>query len=138
LAIPTTNGVQVNALADFESTYGANLIGATVARVRGAISMVPTVAGASQAIFAARVSLDSDATAGNGPYDAQYADWSMYEPFVYNDAGVADAEQATVRVVDVKSMRKLDEVNEQFTWWIQARGQAYQATWNLSVLLLLP
>lgn len=141
IVAPVATGIQVNLLGQFEAEYGANLIGATVVRVRGAIFAAPAVAGPSACVFATRVSNDADATAGGGPIDSPYADWSMWEPFVFNDAGVADQtgdSDLLGRIVDVRSMRKLEEINEQFTAWVQPSNQAYNVSWNLSILLKLP
>jgi len=141
VTVPTVDGIQLNLLSNFETEYGANLIGATVVRIRGAVVLAPQVAGNSSAIFAVRVSNDADATAGGGPFDSPYADWMAFEPFVTVDSGTLDPtgdSPLTGRLIDVRAQRKLEEINEQLTAWIQSANQAHTFGAHLSILLKLP
>lgn len=135
-------GTQLNLLSSFETEYGANLIGATAIRIRGVMFGTPTVAGSGSLIAGVRVSNDADATAGNGPQSSPYADWMLYESFIFDDGGLLDLtgdSQVVSRVVDIRSMRKLEEINEQLTLWLEAAGTGnWRFTSSLSILLKLP
>lgn len=136
-------GSKLNLLAQFETDYGANLIGATVTRVRGLITASPNVStAASNLVVAARVSNDAELAAGSGPIDQPHLDWSMWEPFIFRFGGITQVDANRTfdfsRVVDVKSQRKVEEVNEEFAIWLQPTGQAWTVSWQLSILLKLP
>ena len=142
LTVPTTGVVQ-NLLYSFETDYGANLIGATVTRVRGLISASLNVStGPSQMVFALRVNSDATVALGNGPFDQPHLDWMGWEPFIFRFAGITGNEmnrdQALSRVIDIKSQRKLEEINEQLSAWVEGNQQAWTISWNLSILLKLP
>jgi len=139
IAVPTT-GIQLNLLSQFEAASGANLIGATVARIRGVIVGSPQAAGDSECIVAARVSSVGAQTAGQGPEDLPYLDWMLWEPMISMDSNTVDTTGASVsvnRLIDVKAMRRLEEVNEQLTLWVQGTA-AWDFSYNFSVGLLLP
>jgi len=139
VAVPTT-GIQLNLLAQFEAASGANLIGATVARIRGVLVGSPQATGDSELVVAARVSAAAATTAGLGPEDSPYLDWMMWEPLIVMDSNVVDTTGSSVsvnRIVDIKAMRRLEEINEQLTLWVQGTA-AWDLSFNLSVGLLLP
>ena len=142
LTVPVA-GTVVDALSSFQSDYGANLIGATVIRVRGVVSGSPNVStGPSQMVLAATVGNATEVAAGGGPFDQPYRDWALWEPFVFRFAGITGNEmnrdQAVSRLIDVKAMRKVEEIDEEYRFWVQANQQAWTISWNLSVLLKLP
>jgi len=100
-----------------------------------------TVAATSSLVAGVRVSNDADASAGNGSVSSPYADWMLFEPFVHDFAGVADPSgdsPLSGRLIDVKSMRKVEEINEQLTLWLESTLETYRFTSYLSVLLKLP
>lgn len=142
LTVPTT-GVVTNFLASFETDYGANLIGSTVIRIRGLIGASPNVStGPSQLVLGVRVNSDATVALGNGPFDQPHLDWMGWEPFIFRFGGITGNEMnrddAVSRQVDIKSQRKLEEINEQLSVWSQGNQQAWTVSWNLSILLKLP
>jgi len=90
-----------------------------------------------------RVNSDNEAAVGgleSGPNGAPYEDWMLWEPFISTTAsGESYGEPAGQRVIDVKSMRKLEEINEQLTLWVDGTATVtFQFRAALSILLLLP
>lgn len=129
---------KVNLLEDFEAAYGANLIGATVTRIRGAA--VADMDSAANVVMAARIGQESEVDAPptplSGPIDEPFADWMMWEPFL-SVAGEAPGTPAHGRVIDVKSQRKLEEIDEELSMW-SSSATAGTLIWDLSILLKLP
>jgi hypothetical protein len=131
-----------NLLADFETRYGANLIGATVARIRGVIAVRPDATPAdTTVVVGVRVGSDTD-TVLTGPTAQPYEDWMLWEPFILaaTGTGVTQTQTAMTRVVDVKSMRKLEEIGEELHIVASQTGTetATELGWALSIGLLLP
>lgn len=129
---------KVNLLEDFEAAYGANLIGATVTRIRGAA--VADMDGAANVVLAARIGQESEVdappTPGSGPIDEPFADWMMWEPFL-SVAGETPGTPAHGRVIDVKSQRRLEEIDEELSMWTSSATTG-TVIWDLSILLKLP
>jgi len=135
-----TGGIALNLLAQFEAASGANLIGATVARIRGVIVGSPQAAGDSELVVAARISAAGATVTGLGPQDSPYLDWMMWEPLIAMDSNTIDTTGSSVsvnRLIDIKAMRRLEEINEQLTLWPQGTA-AWDLSFNLSIGLLLP
>jgi len=142
LTVPTA-GVIIDPLSSFATDYGANLVGATVIRVRGWTSASPNVStGPSSMVLAATVGNDAEVAVGGGPIDQPYRDWAMYEPYLFRFAGITTVDvpsrMGLGRAIDVKSMRKVEEINEEYRFWVQANLQSWTISWNLSLLLKLP
>lgn len=143
--VSTVSPVKINLLSSFEADYGANLIGATVTRIRGVIATGNNISPAAQGQMtcAARISNDAEPVGAGtgGPYDQPHLDWMMWEPFVYSllptNPATGDS-PGLVRVVDVKAQRKLEEINEELTMWLQANQTTFTVSWNLSIGLKLP
>jgi len=132
-------GYTEDALGNLETALGANLIGCTVVRVRGVIDAFPSVTSANAAMIAGlRVGSSSD-TAGEGPYTLPYEDWSMFEPFLFQIGDTRDMDKFH-RVIDVKSMRKVEEVNQAFRLFFEpgTPGPLWLVSWWLSILVKLP
>jgi len=136
--------VKVNLLAQFEAAYGANLLGATITRIRGYIvagnNISPTATG--QLTVGVRIGADSEVSADNNdPVTQPYLDWMLWEPFVYQslpaDRQTSDS-VALSREIDVKSQRKLEELNQELAVWIAAAGTSFAYSWNLSIGIKLP
>lgn len=129
---------KVNLLEDFEAAYGANLIGATVTRIRGAA--VGDFDGATNAVLAARIGQESEVdtppTPLSGPINEPFADWMLWEPFL-SVAGETPGTPAHGRVIDVKSQRKMEEIDEELSLW-GSSATVGTLIWDLSILLKLP
>ena len=153
-------------LQGFETSYGAQLIGATIMRVRGVITCTitdsqPPAAQAYAALrFAMRMTdhsdpLQQDYAVGAMYGTQQYADWFMFEPFMLDNAGAAtlgeevDTTSASeIRIVDVKARRKIDElgVTAEILIGSPAPGSTnppestagVRCRWDLSILVALP
>lgn len=135
----------VNLLGQFETQYGADMLGCTIMRLRGRVGFVVTgvnTASIAQLIFGARIATQESSSPpapltelpdSAGPATSPHADWMCYAPinstFNGDDSGL----------IDVKSMRRLDELNQYFLGAFQM-GNNSAATFNatLSTLLALP
>lgn len=144
----TTGGGNVphqnDLLSGFNTRYGADAVGLTIVRIRGIIGVSGTVAGLP-AVLAVRTGTEGEvaAAAFNPMTDGEYNDWMMYEPFIAfpDNANATASTDITARVIDVKSMRKLDELDQ--TLFLYAGSDTATAStvtlrYNLSVLLMLP
>lgn len=143
LAGPNTG---VDLLAAFRSQPGATHLGATITRVRGYIipsEALTTTAGAG--IVGMRVDTwneDVDAPE-NQPVLQPDADWMFWGPW---NVGVGEQrmvtswnDSASIWTFDVKSQRKLEELNE--TLWLfgdQTGGGDRSYFYNVSIGLKLP
>ena len=118
-------------LWDFEEMYGAQLIGCTVARIRGFIEVVGTPPGGL--IYGIRVvtarTVD-DIPQGLGPGSEPHADWMTWD--------VVSVQEPFYRF-DVKAMRKFEELGQQLVLSVESAG-TNPVTWTagVSVLVLLP
>lgn len=119
---------QVNLLAEFQEEYGAQIIGATVVRIRGWIAPRPIADLTDQAAFwSAGALIDDDysqslvaadrATQQMSPFNAPNADWLMWQcGFV--PASVEGVQPDVTSMpgspyqVDNKSSRKLEELGQ--------------------------
>lgn len=161
-----TVGTQVRyPLTQFEGTYGANLIGCTVLRVRGVITAVLTGdTGITQSYaavrFAMRVTDHADLNLGDYQEGALYgnqaqADWFLFEPFMLdNSTDITSGEEpetvtaGQIRMVDVKARRKVEEVDQTLellcgrpvTTSTQPPANVgdVRVRWDLSILVALP
>ena len=153
-------------LGQFEGTFGAQLIGCTVMRIRGVASAAivgdptPSVAEAYAAVrLGARIIDHVDIAPTDYAVGAMYgnqaqADWFMFEPFMLDNSGTTTAGQevdttsaSEIRMIDVKARRKIDELDQ--TVQILAGAPAPGSTqppentvgvrlrWDLSFLIAL-
>ena len=124
-------------LTDFQTALGADALGVTVVRIRGAISFT----GTSLLVVGARIMTQSDfatlVSPAQGPSSDQYADWMMYEPVVHN--GVATVGSVSGQHFDVKSSRKLEELGQGLLLAV-SNPTLSAASWDmdLSIGLKLP
>lgn len=134
-------------LADFQTTYGAQLIGATLVRVRGIMACQTSAATTDfQGVrWAAAVEQNPGAAAmaaGDGPFTGDHKDWMVFEPFAVAGAGQIGVNQDPAgRVIDVKSMRRIEELNEEFFYAAEAdAGNTAAVTlyFDLSIGIKLP
>lgn len=152
-------------LQELETTYGAQLIGATIMRVRGVISA--TIAGTSDgdAFSAFRIGMRVTDHADNAPQDyaigAMYtfqahADWFLFEPFMLDNSGASVAGEevdttaaSEIRLVDVKARRKIQELDQTVEMVIGSPSPTGPITlpkasvntrvrWDFSILVALP
>lgn len=154
-------------LGQFEGSYGAQLIGCTVMRIRGVMSAcivgnaTPAGSEAYAAVrFAIRITDHSDLAIGDYAIGALYgnqaqADWFCFEPFMLDNGGTTTAGNevdttaaSEIRRIDVKSRRKLEELDQVVE--ILAGAPAPGSTqppentagvrlrWDLSYLVALP
>ena len=135
---------QYDLLTDFRTAgqYGAQPLGTTITRIRGAIVLIPS-APTPTGIVAGLIVEDRAAPAGQVPLPIQerHVDWLAWQPIpsVGRD-GVTGL--STSYEIDVRSQRKMDEVGQTlwFTW--EEAVTSVTVTWSvtlfLSVLLKLP
>ena len=104
--------VRYDLMDDFNTRYGADLLGATVVRIRGGMQVRSTNPG-EELIWTAIVQPDSgDPNIGpdEGPIQNAFADWMMVEPFATSGPN-ADSVTAA-RLVDCQASRKMEELGE--------------------------
>lgn len=129
-------------LAPFRSQPGATHLGATIMRVRGYIVPSEAVAGAAAA-GTIGIRLDTwnedPAETANQPVLMPDADWMAYLPWNITGPTTANPpitwnQEASLWTVDVKSSRKLEELNETlWLFWDQNGGGTRTITYNLSI-----
>lgn len=151
-------------LQSFEGSLGAQLIGATVTRVRGVVAATlrgPTGAG-DPAIASVRMAMRITDHGDLAPQDyaigALYgnqaqADWFFFEPFALMSGSLAtDLDEADntsgseIRRIDVRSKRRFDELDQTVEMLIGAPAIAgppvntcgMALRWDLSFLIMLP
>lgn len=126
-------------LASFETDYGAQLLGVTVARIRAQL-WIQAPNGRNGYLYGFRIAT-ADTVADLAPAPAQApgtmpnADWMAYGLAHAGAQGGLD----NLVDVDVRSMRKLDELNQTLLLAVENVG-ADALTWggHVSVLVLLP
>jgi len=154
-------------LGQFEGSYGAQLIGCTIMRIRGTMSacIVGNATPAGTEAFAAirfgiRITDHADLALGDYAIGAMYgnqaqADWFCFESFMLDNGGTTTAGNevdttaaSEIRRIDVKSRRRLDELDQVVE--ILAGAPAPGSTqppentaqvrlrWDLSYLVALP
>lgn len=139
--------VRIDALGLFEASLGASAIGVTVVRTRGYISFSPTAAETLQVRVGAYVGNDSEFEAADANDNAfvdtaANRDYFLYEPFVAFPTETPNTSDVTRRMIDVKSSRKIEELNQ--TIFLEFSGITETATdqslcnYDLSMLLMLP
>lgn len=147
--------IRLDFLDLFEQSLGASTIGATVVRTRGVFAV--GTAGANDAIINIRLTAyvgdNNDVQRGPNANDnsfdllSQNRDFFIFEPFlVVGDAFFTDIAPSdpTSRMIDVKSSRKIEELNQTVVMDISAfspdatTAQAVTFHGDLSMLLMLP
>lgn len=119
-------------LATFETTYGAQLIGATLMAVRGVVCVTlrgPTVIGGNPAIGRVRMGMRITDHSDLAPVDyalgAMYgnqahADWFLFEPFCLDNAGtiatatdeVDTTAASEIRQINCRARRRFQELDQ--------------------------
>lgn len=146
LAAPT----RLDALDQFVAAYGAALIGCTIVRIRGVLGLVQPVANAQNMTFNAYIGDANDIVRGPNANDNYYdnnaagKDYFAVEPFfspgIASDNKVGSTE-VQARLIDVRSMRKLEEVSQRLIFdfsAFSAGATTINWTMDLSILLMLP
>lgn len=102
--IGSGGGQLATSFNDFKTRYGAELIGATLVRVRGWITMENTDASANEIVLG--VCIGDGQSVAPGPISDRHYDWMAYEPVWFH----AGQDSLYGFRFDVKSSRKLDEL----------------------------
>jgi len=153
-------------LGFFEGTYGADLIGCTIMRIRGVMTAAlvgdteTSTEGYAAIRCGVRVTDHADINQTDYANDAmyasqEYADWMLFEPFMLDAIGeipsgdIAEATAASeIRRIDVRAKRKLGELGETLELVAgrpatnsgdpPANTMAVRLRWDLSILVALP
>jgi len=129
-------------LASFQAGYGADVLGSTVMRIRGAVSISQgTVANDIIATMGIGVFPETLAVAEMHAFNNIHLDWMYWETVFASPANIpaSDFSQVHNHVLDVRSKRKLDELQDGLFWNfanVSASSVNYRAAF--SVLLALP
>jgi len=138
--------VSIDMLADFKTAYGANqVLGATIARIRGQLVFEST--GAINAAFRSAAGIIVEASTGNqSPTTQPHSDWMWYRSegkalkfYASGNAVVTSVTERVVWPIEVKSMRKMQEINETLNFQFE-NGVGNPGTYwlDVSTLILLP
>lgn len=153
--LPAVNApVRIDALDEFVTAYGASMIGATVVRIRGILGTSSDNATVNQtsATFTAYIGDANDVIRGPNANDNYYdsnsrgKDYFAVEPFIGPSNLPAQdgmlGSDVCARVIDVRAMRKLEEVSQRLIFDISAVGpntvNQFSCFGDLSILLMLP
>ena len=143
-ALPGVTNVVGSLLTTFETQYGAQLIGATIVRVRGIMQCGSTAAsGLQQGRWGLTVSEETPAAVDLYGLGA-HKDWFAWEPLMTqaSQSGSLQFPGAT-RIIDVRSARKIDELGADLYAVMTASGgntaaTTFRADWDLSFGIKLP
>ena len=135
------NPLNQNLLQEFQTAYGAQVIGATIMRIRGTILIEQGADNAAPVVVRTGVRIvQSIDRLNDGPFTAPYDDWmGYYSTVTYRDPS-ADLSLAHGRFeVDIKSSRKLEELGEGLMLISEQSGTAdVDMTIDLSIGIKLP
>lgn len=141
-------------LGNFQSEYGAQLIGSTVVRIRGYIAPTAIGGGADSLGFGGvwGIIIGRDNDDYTDPLMAveqrEHDDWLAYLPWAVQNPNLAQEQLLSSNVdaspfaVDIKSQRKIEELGQTLQLWrTQLDGGDVDWTgweWHLSIGLKLP
>lgn len=148
LAAPT----RVDILNRVEASIGASLVGATVMRTRGLLLPIAQDATENAVVRATMYvgdnnDVDRGPNANDNSYDglSENRDFFFFEPFIVLNGTFpqADGNPGAGRLIDVKSRRKVEEVNQTVIFDLSASGLGLAAGavtfWaDFSTLIALP
>lgn len=102
----------LNLLDQFEAEYGAQLLGATVMRIRGTLAFEAAVTAPVLSGAGILVSTDEDISDGvdEGPVNEPHKDWMAYQPIILSN--VSAAANRFDWELDVKSNRRMEELGQ--------------------------
>lgn len=149
VAATPTPPVRLGLLDTFEVAYGANLIGCTIMRIRGIVWLATDPA--SSSVYRMGVKINDNRT----PPDASenlfvsseiggaHDDWMGWYSLAggVTSTGQQPSDLVRAREVDIRSMRKLDELGQRLELYFSGLGGiAGQASigFDLSTLVALP
>lgn len=148
---PFAPPVATDLLAPFEAAYGASLIGCTIVRIRGAIQMIDTPAADTRVRVTVNVGSATEVAraqlASDNAYDASTAalDYMVHEPFILpNSSSGLDSGDPLGRMIDVKSMRKIEEMGDALilrasaSSLVAAASGDFDLMYDLSIGIKLP
>lgn len=128
-------------LTPFRTQLEARTPGITIMRIRLQWRLVQVTSQSRAVIMGIRQYTESTGTPGQdatdlaGPAEDPHADWMAYDSHLLGASNESDLQ----RDVDVKSMRKLDEVSDSLAIVFQAPDElAAQVRYVASVLVALP
>lgn len=116
-------------------------------RIRGAVATL-TDSGATLGLQQTRVGVlvepTPNATAGtlDGPFGGEHRDWMLFEPFITPGGGQGGfSSDCLGRIIDSKGARKLEEIEEQLSLFVQAsvnNSDSVSVVFDLSIGIKLP
>ena len=133
-------------LTQFETVYGAHLIGSTVTRIRGTITWQPTAVADCTGVFAIGVmpeatdANDVDPTAS----DSSYGDWMINYGRQFTGqqfatgAVIASQFREECQEFDLQAQRRIRQVNTKLALVTAATGTSVRIGWRLRILVKLP
>jgi hypothetical protein len=139
--LTANSGVVIPLLTGFESSYGADPIGTTVRRIRGALSLRAGAAGNSiRLTWGIGIFQGLPTVANQGPANQPHLDWMTWS-VIFSEPVIA-TEFATMNniPIDVRAQRKMPELGQGLYLIMQnthpTDGLAY--AYSTSTLLALP
>lgn len=140
-ALVASAGTSVNLLAAFEASYGAQLLGCTVMRVRGTIAAQNASASFTlNTAVGLQVAADDLTAAQLDPFARLNDDWMYWDTLLANQNIATELAHVDNYKIDVRAKRKIDELGD--TLWLGLRNVSTVTSVNLvyafSVLVALP
>lgn len=147
---PTNDSLFFNILGQFETAYGADLLGCTIIRHRGLWSYTVTGDTGSAldlGILTYGARIETEETRGvapsvelpdnAGPFSSPHADWSTYEPMGIDRAVVVSGlyRSSGTHTFDSKAMRRLDELNQYFLGALQFNAAQVAGSPDVNLLV---
>jgi hypothetical protein len=143
IAANTAGGFDL--LEDFQTALGADLVGSTLLAIRGTLAWAPAANENIRGVAA--VMIDTRPVGGvvtprlPGTTE-RYGDWLMYEPIIHAALTIGTAEYPQRIVLNGRSARKIDEINQTAVLWIHNYFSGLATSFNVvgtvSSLLALP
>lgn len=146
--VPAGDSLNYALLNQFESEYGADLIGATITRIRGTMVLFPAAETATVdttlqvgiRVFTENVENPNPDVTSSGAED-EHSDWMYWKPVMLFSETFTDPYYAAARwEIDVRSQRKMEELGQGLLLSVHnpTTGLAFQHRSHLSIGLKLP
>ncbi len=108
-AVDTDQGLTIDLLQEFQTAYGADILGSTITRIRGVVqwNLGDVAVAGLAAITAIRTADQTELQAdAEGPLTSYHADWMAFVPTILDDS----VPSAWHQEIDVRSQRKMEEL----------------------------
>lgn len=133
--------LNIDLLGEFQEQYGAQLLGATVMRVRADVIVGSQAVTEGTVLCGVRVYTENDLASEEGPLTNPHADWMTYKASqLVTEEGLFGQFSIERYELDVKSARKIEELGQglMISWEHDVVATAVPVRWTVSVGAKLP